>query len=88
MMMTNKPSHTKNDQRRPIEQASLSQSKKTSSRNNGKSSNPDYTQTTFYLPKELHKHLKVIAAEQDRDMSSIVEEILNSWIESESFAES
>ena len=44
-----------------------------------KSSNSSYIRTTFYLPKQLHKQLKIAAAQKDRDMSGIIEELLQSW---------
>ncbi len=45
-----------------------------------KSANPDYTRTTVYLPKKMHKQLKAIALEEEREMSSIVEELIDSWL--------
>ena len=47
-----------------------------------KSANPDYTRTTIYLPKKMHKKLKAIAVEEEREMSAIVEDLLQSWMES------
>lgn len=47
-----------------------------------KSSNPDYTRTTLYLPKKMHKKLKAIAVEEEREMSQIVEELLSAYLES------
>jgi hypothetical protein len=49
-----------------------------------KSSNQSYIRTTFYLPKHLHKQLKIVAAHKDRDMSGIIEELLESWLKNES----
>ena len=49
-----------------------------------KSTNPDYTRTTLYLPKKMHKRLKAIAVEEEREMSEIVEELLGDWLESRS----
>ena len=45
-----------------------------------KSANPDYTRTTVYLPKKMHKLLKAIALDEEREMSSIVEELIETWI--------
>ena len=45
-----------------------------------KSVNPDYTRTTVYLPKKMHKQLKAIALEEEREMSSIVEELIDTWL--------
>lgn len=47
-----------------------------------KSTNPDYTRTTLYLPKKMHKKLKAIAVESEREMSQIVEELLDAYLES------
>lgn len=44
-----------------------------------KSTNPDYTRTTIYLPKQLHRQLKAAAASQDRQMSDIVTELIEQW---------
>ena len=49
-----------------------------------KSVNPDYTRTTLYLPKKMHKKLKAIALEQETEMSSIVEELIEGWLNSQS----
>ena len=45
-----------------------------------KSTNPDYTRTTIYLPKKMHKKLKAIAIEEEKEMSSIVEELISAWL--------
>jgi hypothetical protein len=45
-----------------------------------KSANPDYTRTTIYLPKKMHKLLKAIALDEEREMSSIVEELIETWM--------
>ncbi len=47
-----------------------------------KSANPDYVRTTIYLPRKMHKKLKAIAVEEEREMSQIMEELLGSWLES------
>ena len=47
-----------------------------------KSTNPDYIRTTFYLPKKIHKQLKAIALEEETEMSSIVEELIATWLSS------
>jgi hypothetical protein len=47
-----------------------------------KSANPDYTRTTVYLPKKTHKKLKAIALDEEREMSSIVEELIETWLSS------
>ena len=45
-----------------------------------KSANPDYTRTTVYLPKKMHKQLKARALDEEREMSSIVEELIDTWL--------
>ena len=45
-----------------------------------KSANPDYNRTTVYLPKKMHKLLKAIALDEEREMSSIVEELIETWL--------
>lgn len=67
--------------------SSQSKENKTSKRldaqtSKAKSANPDYTRTTIYLPKKMHKKLKAIAVEEEREMSEIVEELLQTWIDS------
>ncbi len=49
-----------------------------------KSANPDYMRTTIYLPKKMHKKLKAIAIEEEKEMSSIVEELISAWLISQS----
>lgn len=49
-----------------------------------KSANPDYMRTTVYLPKKMHKKLKAIALEEEKEMSSIVEELISAWLISQS----
>ncbi|MDJ0570225.1 MAG: ribbon-helix-helix domain-containing protein [Pleurocapsa sp. MO_192.B19] len=49
-----------------------------------KSANPDYTRTTVYLPKKMHKKLKAIAIDEEKEMSSIVEELIETWLNSRS----
>lgn len=47
-----------------------------------KSVNPDYTRTTVYLPKKMHKKLKAIALDEEKEMSSILEELIETWLSS------
>lgn len=35
--------------------------------------------TTFYLPKSLHRRLKIADLEEDREISAIVEELVEGW---------
>jgi hypothetical protein len=36
--------------------------------------------TTVYLPKRLHKQLKVAAADEEREMSEILEGLVEQWL--------
>ena len=45
-----------------------------------KSADPNYIRTTVYLPKFLHKLLKIAAIEEEREMSAIVEELVGNWL--------
>ena len=47
-----------------------------------KSKDPNYQRTTIYLPKAMHRRLKAAAATEDREMSAIVEELLEQWLDS------
>jgi hypothetical protein len=45
-----------------------------------KSTDPAYTRTTIYLPKQVHRQLKTVAASQERQMSDIVTELIEQWL--------
>lgn len=45
-----------------------------------KSTDPDYVRTTVYLPKKLHRSLKLASAAEDRQMSDIMAELLEKWL--------
>lgn len=47
-----------------------------------KSKDPAYQRTTIYLPKVMHRRLKAAAANEDKEMSAIVEELLEQWLDS------
>jgi hypothetical protein len=47
-----------------------------------KSKDPNYQRTTIYLPKVMHKRLKAAAANEEKEMSAIVEELLEQWLNS------
>jgi hypothetical protein len=49
-----------------------------------KSANPDYFRTTVYLPKSLHKRLKAAAAEDEREISQIIEQLVEGWLDTRS----
>ena len=77
---TKKPSNKKIDveaSKNPDNQTSNNLNVQTSK---AKSANPDYTRTTIYLPKKMHKKLKAIAVEEEREMSQIVEELIEAWL--------
>ena len=45
-----------------------------------KSTDPDYTRTTVYFPKQLHRKMKAVALSQERQMSDIVTELVEQWL--------
>lgn len=45
-----------------------------------KSKNPTYQRTTLYLPKALHRQFKRAAVDEDREMSEIMEELIQDWL--------
>lgn len=45
-----------------------------------KSKDPDYVRTTVYLPKQLHRQLKSLAAQSEQEMSEIVEASLVQYL--------
>jgi hypothetical protein len=45
-----------------------------------KSTDPAYTRTTIYLPKQLHRQLKAAAVSQERQMSDIVAKLIEQWL--------
>ena len=47
-----------------------------------KSTDPDYARTTVYLPKRLHKLLKAAAADEEREMSDILQQLVEQWLKS------
>lgn len=47
-----------------------------------KAKNPEYVRSTFYLPKQLHRQLKMAAIDEDKEMSEIVEELVAQWLKS------
>jgi hypothetical protein len=49
-----------------------------------KSTDSDYVRTTVYLPKRLHKQLKAAAADEEREMSDILEQLVEQWLKSRS----
>ena len=48
----------------------------------GRRMDPDYLQTTVYLPRTLHHAVKVAMAEDNVELSGIVERLLAEWLKS------
>jgi predicted HicB family RNase H-like nuclease len=49
----------------------------------GKSGREDYQRTTVYLPKDLHRRLKLHALQAGQEMSDIVEALLREHLDNE-----
>lgn len=49
-----------------------------------KSKNPTFQRTTVYLPKDLHKKFKVTAMNEEKEMSDIMIELIEQWLNSRS----
>jgi hypothetical protein len=45
-----------------------------------KSTDPNYIRTTVYLPKQLHRRMKAAALSQDKQMSDIIAELVETWL--------
>ena len=54
--------------------------KPTLGRPRARRSDPDYTQVTAYIPKELHKQAKMRLLQEDKQFSELVEELLAEWL--------
>ena len=48
----------------------------------GRREDPNYLQTTVYLPRTLHHAVKVAMAEDNVELSGIVERLLAEWLKS------
>ena len=48
-----------------------------------KSKDPSYQRTTIYLPKDLHRRLKVAAMASEQEISGIVESLVKEWLDFE-----
>ncbi|AFY47332.1 Ribbon-helix-helix protein, copG family [Nostoc sp. PCC 7524] len=68
------------DAARSRQQREQPQSTDEQSSSTTKSTDPAYTRTTIYLPKQLHRQLKAAAASQERQMSDIVAELIEQWL--------
>ena len=51
-------------------------------RRSGKRNDPLFTQVTAYIPKDLHKRVKValLEGEEEKEFSLLVEELLDGWM--------
>lgn len=54
--------------------------KRATARTTGRRNDPDYLQTTIYLPRSLHKEIKIALAEDERELSAIAEELFSEWL--------
>jgi hypothetical protein len=52
-----------------------------SSKRTTKSTDPDYTRATIYLPKKLHRQIKTAAIVEEREMSDIVAEAISQYFQ-------
>jgi len=43
--------------------------------------NPDYIQTTVYLPRTQHKALKVALIQDELEFSDLIEQLIDGWLE-------
>ena len=50
-----------------------------SSKQTTKSTDPNYTRTTIYLPKEMHRQIKVAAIVEEREMSDLIAEAISQY---------
>jgi hypothetical protein len=55
------------------------EAKTPSSKQTTKSTDPDYIRATIYLPKEMHRQIKVAAIVEEREMSDIVAEAVSQY---------
>lgn len=46
-----------------------------------KGKDPNYQRTTVYLPKTMHRKLKAASAEEGREMSNVIEELIQQWLD-------
>ena len=63
-----------------LEQTSAEAESKPAKTKKSKSTDPDYVRTTVYLRKRFHKQLKAAAADEEREMSEILEELVEQWL--------
>lgn len=52
-----------------------------SSRATGKRSDPNFTQVGAYIPKTLHRQVKRLLIDEDGDLSDLVTQLLQEWVD-------
>ena len=67
-----------------LEQTPVSAESEPAKTKKSKSTDPDYVRTTVYLRKRFHKQLKAAAADEEREMSEILEELVEQWLKNRS----
>lgn len=45
-----------------------------------KSKDPNYQRSTVYLPKNVHQRLKLAAIQDGKEISEVIEELVNGWL--------
>jgi len=48
----------------------------------GKRSRDDFTQTSVYIPKKLHRQLRIAMAEDDLQLSELAVRLFSNWLQS------
>lgn len=56
------------------------QTSKSSGAQTAKSKRPDYIRTTIYIPKALHKRMKMAQLNKDMEQSEIAEVAIEAWL--------
>jgi hypothetical protein len=77
--MTNKKDGSQSDDFEALQGPDIPQP---TEKKQAKSNNPHYVMTTVYLSKQLHRQLKAAALDEEREMSEIVEELVDRWLKS------
>lgn len=67
-----------------LKQSDAQTSKHLPSESLAKSKDPDYARATIYLPKTLHKRLKLAATVSEIEMSDIAEQAITKWLDEHS----
>jgi hypothetical protein len=59
---------------------SVPESVRAARRTIGKSTDPDYFKLTSYIRRQTHRQVKKRLLDEDKEISQLVEELLNSWL--------